>query len=92
MKNIDVKQVAIYAGVALLAYKLFNTKVSINTGLVPNAGTGNDTKLPVNTIDTTAPIATALALKNQSPFTTDPAFNPLSEDEFRRLLISSLAR
>lgn len=88
MKNIDVKQVAIYAGVALLAYKLFNTKVSINTGLVPTAGTGSNTNLPSNN----APVATALALRNQSPFTTDPAFNPLSEDEFRRLLISNLAR
>lgn len=33
MKNIDVKQVAIYAGLALLAYKLFNTKISVSTGL-----------------------------------------------------------
>ena len=33
MKNIDFKQVAIYGALALLAYKLFNTKVSISTGL-----------------------------------------------------------
>lgn len=33
MKNIDVKQVAIYTGLALLAYKLFNTKISVSTGL-----------------------------------------------------------
>ncbi|MCT3653647.1 hypothetical protein HZR02_17590 [Elizabethkingia anophelis] len=34
MNNINVKQVAIYAGLALLAYKLFNTKISVSTGLV----------------------------------------------------------
>ncbi|MDV3776071.1 hypothetical protein CMU25_18785 [Elizabethkingia anophelis] len=33
MNNINVKQVAIYAGLALLAYKLFNTKISVSTGL-----------------------------------------------------------
>ncbi|MDV3877313.1 hypothetical protein CMU01_14840 [Elizabethkingia anophelis] len=85
MKNIDFKQIAIYGGVALLAYKLFNTKVSINTGLQPNAGT--DIKLPTTPV---TPIAQAYT--SQSPFTTDPLANPLSEDEFRKLLISSLVR
>ncbi|MCL1640983.1 hypothetical protein [Elizabethkingia anophelis] len=33
MKNIDIKQVAIYGGLALLAYKIFNTKISVSTGL-----------------------------------------------------------
>ncbi|MDV3593633.1 hypothetical protein CMU87_14260 [Elizabethkingia anophelis] len=38
MKNIDIKQVAIYGGLALLAYKIFNTKISVSTGLAEKKG------------------------------------------------------
>ncbi|WP_407477875.1 hypothetical protein [Elizabethkingia anophelis] len=88
MNNINVKQVAIYAGLALLAYKLFNTKISVSTGLaekdginlnVTGGGTGSSlVPQPDPVVDTGGPVSTA-PVSTLEWFGSSSIYNPRVE-------------
>ncbi|MDV3506504.1 hypothetical protein CMU89_04830 [Elizabethkingia anophelis] len=89
MNNIDVKKVAIYAGLALLAYKLFNTKISVSTGLtdkkagidlnVTGGGTGSTlVPQPDPVVDTGGPVTTA-PVSTLEWFGSSSIYNPRVE-------------
>lgn len=88
MNNINVKQVAIYAGLALLAYKLFNTKISVSTGLaekdginlnVTGGGTGGSlVPQPDPVVDTGGPVTTS-PVSSLEWFGSSSVYNPRVE-------------
>lgn len=89
MNNINVKQVAIYAGLALLAYKLFNTKISVSTGLtdkkagidlnVTGGGTGSSlVPQPDPVVDAVGPVTTS-PVSTLEWFGSSSIYNPRVE-------------
>ncbi|WP_407503445.1 hypothetical protein [Elizabethkingia miricola] len=92
MKNIDLKQIAIYGGLALLAYKIFNTKVTVSTNLQPTAGTGTTTTptgtttggstiIPISETPLNSTITDSVAMGNNTPVNTNPNSGTYSDQD-----------